>query len=91
MCDGTPEMAVINICVTSLGHTEKNKKYLHQFYTKLVCKMGAHTYQEALAFDKKAIKPQEATNFMVVGPNWCSYMSGVHLSWEQNDKRSERY
>ena len=30
--------------------------------------LGAHTYQEALAFDKKAIKPQEATNFMVVGP-----------------------
>ena len=53
-----------NICVTSLGHTEKNKKYLHQFYTKLVCKMGAHTYQEALAFDKKAIKPQEATKIM---------------------------
>ena len=52
--------------------------------------LGAHTYQEALAFDKKAIKPQEATNFMVVGPNWCSYMSGVHLSWEQNDKSRKK-
>ena len=39
--------------------------------------MCSHTHTEALAFDKKAIKPQEATNFMVVGPKlvliyeWC--------------------